>query len=552
MAARNYSDGVRAAVVGAGFGGLAAAIRLAAAGHEVTLLEKRDQIGGRAYQYEMDGFQFDGGPTVLTAPWMFEELFALAGEQMSDYVDLVALDPFYRSFDADGRPFDYHADEAAMLAEVTARSPSDAAGFTRLGARISGIFDAFYPYTERPMMRPQVMLAMLPYLIQHRAMLDVRRLVDTCVRDPFLRQALSFHPLLIGGDPTRTPALYSLIVEFERRWGVHYSIGGTGALVGALGGLLERLGGRIVLGADVERVLVSDGRAVGVQLADSTTIAADVVVSNADPGFTYGALLAGEPSARPARSRLRHSRPSMSLHVLYFGADRTWPDSPLVHHNMIFAGDQRSAMRRVFGPRFGPGGRAGRAGRFLEADDLFLYVHVPTRTDPTIAPPGCEALYVLVATPATPEPSADPGREQERVRRTVLDILEDRFLPGLSEHLVVEHAIGPEHFRDVLNTPGGAAFSLQPTLFQSGWFRPHNRSRAVRGLYLVGAGTHPGAGVPAVLASGKIAADLIASDRIASDPTTSGPTTSGPTTSGPSASEAPAPAASAAAPGAAP
>jgi len=528
-------------VVGAGFGGLAAAIRLAAAGHEVTLLEKRDQIGGRAYQYERDGFRFDGGPTVLTAPWMFEELFALAGEQMSDHVDLVALDPFYRSFDVDGRPFDYHADVAAMLAEVTARSPSDAAGFQRLGARISGIFDAFYPYTERPMMRPQVMLAMLPYLIQHRAMLDVRRLVNSCVRDPFLRQALSFHPLLIGGDPSRTPALYSLIVEFERRWGVHYSMGGTGALVGALGGLLERLGGRIVLAADVERVLVSDGRAVGVQLADSTTIAADVVVSNADPGFTYEALLAGQPRARPARSRLRHSRPSMSLHVLYFGADRTWPDSPLAHHNMIFAGDQRSALRRVFGPRFGPrfapGGRAGRTGRSLDADDQFLYVHVPTRTDPTIAPRGCEALYVLVATPATPEPSADPGQEQERVRRTVLDILEDRFLPGLSEHLVVEHAIGPEHFRDVLNTPGGAAFSLQPTLFQSGWFRPHNRSRSVRNLYLVGAGTHPGAGVPAVLASGKIAADLIASDPIAGDPR---------------ARRAPASAANATAPGVAP
>lgn len=516
MATRNYSDWVRVAVVGAGFGGLAAAIRLAAVGHEVTVLERRDQIGGRAYQYEMDGFRFDGGPTVLTAPWMFEELFALAGEQMSDHVDLVALDPFYRTFGADGRPFDYHADAAAMLAEVTARSPADAAGFQRLGARISGIFDAFYPYTERPMMRPQVMLAMLPYLIQHRAMLDVRRLVNSCVRDPFLRQALSFHPLLIGGDPTRTPALYSLIVEFERRWGVHYCMGGTGALVGALGGLLDRLGGRIVLGADVERVLVSDGRAVGVQLVDSTTIAADVVVSNADPGFTYEELLAGEPRARPARSRLRHSRPSMSLHVLYLGADRTWPDSPLTHHNMIFAGDQRSAMRRVFGPRLGPG-RTGRADRFLAADDLFLYVHVPTRTDPTIAPPGCEALYVLVAAPATPDPSADPGQEQERIRRTVLDLLDDRFLPGLSEHLVVEHAIGPEHFRDVLNTPGGAAFSLQPTLFQSGWFRPHNRSRAVRGLYLVGAGTHPGAGVPAVLASGRIAADLIAGDLMAGE-----------------------------------
>jgi phytoene desaturase len=503
---------MRVVVVGSGFGGLAAAIRLAAAGHMVTILEKRDRIGGRAYQYEIDGFRFDGGPTVLTAPFMFEELFALAGERLSDHVELVPLDPFYRSFDAEGRPFEHHADLAALAAEVAARSPADRAGFDRLGRRISGIFDAFYPYTERPMMQPQVMLAMLPYLLQHRAMLDVRHLVHSCIRDPFLRQALSFHPLLIGGDPARTPALYALIVEFERRWGVHYATGGTGALVSALGALLERLGGRIVVDAEVERILVEEGRVVGVQLVDSTTHSADVVVSNADPGFTYEHLLAGYHGAGASRARLRRARPSMSLHVLYFGANRTWPDSPLAHHNMVFARDQRAAMRQVFAPRRHAPGASAAALEGLDAEDLFLYVHVPTRTDPSVAPPGCEALYVLVAAPALPRGNGDPATERTEVRAAVVDLLERRFLPGLSGHLVAEHAISPEHFRDVLNAPRGAAFSLQPTLFQSGWFRPHNRSRAVRGLYLVGAGTHPGAGVPAVLASGKIAAQLIEAD----------------------------------------
>ncbi len=297
-----------------------------------------------------------------------------------------------------------------MLAEVTARSPSDAAGFQRLGRRISGIFDAFYPYTERPMMRPQVMLAMLPYLLQHRAMLDVNRLVNSCVRDPFLRQALSFHPLLIGGDPARTPALYALIVEFERRWGVHYAIGGTGALVDALGELLERLGGRIVLGADVERVLVTDGRAVGVQLADSTTHPADVVVSNADPGFTYGTLLGGEPRARPARAR--HAA-GAAEHVPARALLRRRP-----HLARLAAGPPQHAVRA--GPAGGhcagcspagfPGARPERLPGVPRADDMFLYVHVPTRTDPSVAPPGCEALYVLVATPARPEPAADPQR----------------------------------------------------------------------------------------------------------------------------------------------
>ncbi len=236
-----------------------------------------------------------------------------------------------------------------------------------------------------------------------------------------------------------------------------------------------------------------------------------MVVSNADPGFTYGTLLGGEPRARPARARMRQARQSMSLHVLYFGADRTWPNSPLAHHNMLFARDQRAALRRVFPSRI-PGRTARGLPGALRAEEMFLYVHVPTRTDPSVAPPGCEALYVLVATPARSEPAADPQQEQARVRAAVLDVLDRKYLPGLSEHIVVEHAIGPEHFRDVLNSPQGAAFSLQPTLFQSGWFRPHNRSRAVGGLYLVGAGTHPGAGVPAVLASGKIAAELIAAE----------------------------------------
>jgi phytoene desaturase len=502
---------MRAVVVGSGFGGLAAAIRLAAAGHEVTLLEKRDQIGGRAYQYEIDGFRFDGGPTVLTAPFMFEELFALAGERLADHVSLVPLDPFYRSFDADGRSFDHHSDADALFGEVVGRSPGDADGFRRLQSRISGIFDAFYPYTERPMMQPQVMLAMLPYLLQHRAMLGVSRMVDSFIRDPFLRQALSFHPLLIGGDPARTPALYALIVEFERRWGVHYAMGGTGALVAQLGGLLERLGGQIVTGAEVERIESSAGRVTGVRLADSTVLACDVVVSNADPGHTYGKLLASTPGARTSRARLRHARPSMSLHVLYLGADRTWPDTPLAHHSMLFARDQRAAIREVF-PRRGASRNRGRRTGPLRADDLFLYVHMPTRTDPSLAPPGCESLYVLVATAARAEPVVDPAAEQQEVRSAVLDVLDSSYLPGLLDHIVVEHAIGPEHFRSVLNTPHGSAFSLEPTLFQSGWFRPHNRSRAVRGLYLVGAGTHPGAGVPAVLASARIAADLIAGD----------------------------------------
>jgi len=499
----DYRDHMRAIVIGSGFGGLAAAIRLAAAGHETTVLEKQDRIGGRAYLYELDGFRFDGGPTVITAPFMFEELFALAGERLEDHVQLVPLDPFYRAFDRDGTHFDFHADPVRMQQEVAERSPADERGYTRLRGRVSRIFDAFYPYTERPMMQLHVMMRMLPFLLRHRAALGVQRLVDGCIRDPFLRRALAFHPLLIGGHPARTPALYSLIVEFERRWGVHYAVGGTAAIVDALGALLQRLGGRIECGVAVERILVRSGRAVGVRLEDGTERDADVVVSNADPGYTYDRLLG--PASGLAGLRLRTARPSMSLHVLYLGADRTWPDTPLAHHNLMLSGDSRRVLGRVFARSH----RRGTRREPLTADDLFLYVHLPTRTDPSVAPEGCEAMYVLVAAPPLDVGEEISDAAARRVRDLVVGALDEQYLPGLAGHLVVEHAIGPEHFRDVLNTPRGAAFSLQPTLFQSGWFRPHNRSPQVEGLYLVGAGTHPGAGIPAVLASGKIAADLI-------------------------------------------
>lgn len=498
---------MQAVVVGAGFGGLGAAIRLAAAGHDVTVLEKRDRAGGRAYVHDIEGYRFDAGPTVLTAPFMFEELFELAGERLEDHVRLVPVEPLYRVFDGAGGSLDIHADDREMSEEVARRSPGDRDGFHRMRRRISGIFDVFYPFTERHMMKLGAMLRMLPFLLRHRALVSVQRLVDGYIDDPFLRRALAFHPLLIGGDPATTPALYTLISEFERRWGVHYAIGGTGALVDALVALLGRLGGRVLCDTDVERIVVRDGHAVGVETANGDAHGADVVVSNVDAVYTHEHLV-GATRRDAMVTRTYRRRPSMSLHVLYFGADKSWPESPLAHHNMLLAGNGRRVMDRVFRRRGRRSMDAAPGG--LRAEDLFLYVHLPTRTDPGMAPPGCDALYVLVAAPPISDSSAESGDEAGQVRQAVLDVLDEHYLPGLSAHLVAEHAIGPEHFRDVLNTPHGAAFSLRPTLFQSGWFRPHNRSRAVDGLYLVGAGTHPGAGVPAVLASAKIAADLIA------------------------------------------
>lgn len=492
-------------MIGSGFGGLAAAIRLAAAGDTVEVLEQREAIGGRAGTYRLAGpageHVFDAGPTVLTAPHLFEELFALAGQRLADHVRLEPLDPFYRVFAPDGRHLDYRRDLEAMRAEVARISPGDAAGFTRLAGRAAGIYDTLYPFTERDMMNPALMVGMLPYLARHRAFVPVYPAVAGQVRDPFVRQALSFHPLLIGGSPMSTPALYLLIAHLEREFGVHYAVGGTTALVEALGRLLEDLGGKVRLGTRVERILVDDGRATGVRLADGSVELADSVVCNADAAAALAGLLPDGPRARTAALRARALRPSMSLAVLYLGTDRRYPDTDLLHHNVLVTGSYRRAIRSVF---------TGRGwGDGAVPDDLFLYAHLPSLSDRSVAPENGETLYVLAAVPSGD--AVDWSRTAPLLRDRIVDTLEPH-LPGLRHHVHVEHMVDPRFFRDSLSSAHGAAFAGAPTLMQSGWFRPHNRARAARGLYLVGAGTHPGAGLPAVLASGRIAADLVRRD----------------------------------------
>jgi phytoene desaturase len=499
----------RIVVIGGGFGGLAAAVRLLAAGHQVTVVEQGASTGGRARQFRVNGFQFDAGPTVLTAPHLFEELFHLAGERLHDHVDLMPLDPFYRFFSHSGERLDHWHDRAQFLTDIERLSAADREGARRLVDRTSRLFSAFHPYTERPMMRLTMMLAMFPYVVRHRALESVRRMVRRHVRHPFLRSSLEFHPLLIGGNPARTPALYGLIAEFERRWGVHYARGGTAALVRALTALVLRLGGEIRLNSPVAHILTRNGAVAGVSLTHGGVVPADVVVSNVDPHRTramvrldndrLSAMRRNIDSVRSHVSRLlaTRGRPSMSLFVFYFGTNRTWPDSDLAHHSVLIPQDYDHAIAQVF----------SRRAAITGTQQRFFYVHMPTRTDQSVAPEGCENLYVLTAAPALHD-DTDTSEPLETVRSDVLAALE-QHLPGFAKHIAVEHVVTPEYFRDVLGTPHGAAFSLQPTLLQSAWFRPHNRVRGVHGLYLVGAGTHPGAGVPAVLASARIAADLI-------------------------------------------
>lgn len=493
----------RVVIIGSGFGGLAAAVRLAIRGHEVTVLEKRDQPGGRAYVYRQDGFSFDGGPTVVTAPWLITELFDLANRKATDYITLVPVDPFYRIFFPDGDHFDYSGDSQRMAVEVERFSdhPADVAGYGEFVRRTERIFEkGFTELSATPFLRLGDMLRIVPDLVRLESYRSVYGFVSRFVEDDRLRQVLSFHPLLVGGNPFQTTSIYTLIHFLERQWGVWFAMGGTGAIVDSLVRLFVELGGTLRLGAEVGEILTEGGRATGVRLVDGLEYRADVVVCNADVAGAYHGLLPKASRRKYTDRRLARMRYSMSLVVVYFGTDRLYRghDGPtLAHHDIIL------------GPRYGP----LLADIFTEkrlAEDFSLYLHMPTLTDSSLAPPGCEAFYVLAPVPHLGS-RIDWEQQARPYRDRIMQFLEDRYLPNLSRHIVSEHMIDPRHFQGTLNSYLGSAFSIEPILTQSAWFRPHNRSEELSNLYFVGAGTHPGAGLPGVLLSAKIADDLIAS-----------------------------------------
>jgi phytoene desaturase len=486
-------------VIGSGFGGLGAAIRLASQGHEVELFEKRDKLGGRAYQYEINGFKFDGGPTVITAPYMFDELFEGAGRKSSDYMTLVPLDPFYRIFDQDTSYFDYRHKTEDMLAQIAQRSPADQAGYLKFVEATRAIFQKFHASTDLPFLHLMDMLKIMPDMFRLNGMGGTYGFVSRYIRDEFLRRTFSFHPLLIGGNPFNTPSIYTLIVQFEKEWGVHYAMGGTGAIVAALGKLFTEIGGRTHLNCEVQEIVVENRKATGVRLQDGTFVPADYVISNGDVAFTYRYLIAPKHRRSYPNWRINAMKYSMSLFVLYFGTRRRYLDSKLHHHNIILNQRYKELLTDIFNGTRLP-------------EDFSLYLHMPSFTDPGIAPPGHESFYVLSPVPVLGKNSPDWQEMAPIYKEKIFKFLEDNYLPDLRANLAAEHYIDPLHFQNTLNSYRGAAFSIRPTLMQSAWLRPHNRAEDISNLYFAGAGTHPGAGVPAVLSSGKIAAELIAAE----------------------------------------
>lgn len=521
-----------AIVIGSGIGGIACAIRLQSLGFDARIVEQLDDVGGRAYVRRAAGFTFDMGPTVLTVPHFIEELFALerdtamlaepdfppailgegqairsgisGGPHTSRYLDIVPVLPFYRIYFDDGTCFDYDADPANVRAQIARLAPEDLAGYERFHEAARAIFqrgflDLGYTYFGNL----ASMLRVVPDLLKLGAVKPLFSLVSQYFKSDKMRQVFSFEPLLIGGNPLKVPAIYAMIHFVEKTWGVHYAIGGTGALVTAMIRKFEELGGSVRLNAEVTRIEVAKRRrkrvATGVTLASGETLAADLVVSNADYATTYLRLVDKEHRRVNRDALVKFRKQSMSLMVIYFGYTMRDGDPDLRHHNIILGPRYEELLTDIF-------------DRKVLADDFSQYLHLPTMSDPSMAPPGHHAAYTLIPVPNNLS-GIDWDATGAGFAEKVLQFLEDRgYIPDLRERLVYRSFVTPDHFEHVLGSYAGNGFGVEPRLTQTAFFRPHNRSEDVTNLYLVGQGTQPGGGTPSVMMSAKMTAREIALD----------------------------------------
>ena len=494
-AGRPMADAPHAVVIGSGFGGLAAALRLRLKGYRVSVLERLEDIGGRAFVHRQDGFTFDAGPTIITAPFLLEELWALCGRRFSDDVDLRPMAPFYRIRFHDGSHFDYFGNTPAMRAEV---------------ARVGGAgevvgYDAFMReamvclklgYEElgtKSFVSLGDLIAAMPSMVRMQAWKTIHSMAARHFTSEKLQQVFSFHPLLIGGNPFAVTQVYSLITALEREYGVHSAMGGTGAIVAALARLLQDQGGEIFCNTDVKEIMLEGRKAVGVRLTNGRVIAADMVVSNADAAHTYRNMLPAAARRVWTDAKVERSAYSMGLFVWYFGTKRRYDNLP--HHMILLGPRYKGLLTDIFKHK-------------VLSKDFSLYLHRPTATDPSLAPEGCDTFYVLSPVPHL-DADVDWRVEAEPYRQLIARYLEDAVLPGLAGEVVTSKVVTPLDFASRLLAYKGAAFGMEPRLIQSAWFRPHNASEDIEGLYMVGAGTHPGAGVPGVLSSAKAFDSLI-------------------------------------------
>ena len=477
-------------VIGSGFGGIAAALRLRAKGHDVTLIEKHQDLGGRARVFKRNGFTFDGGPTVITAPYLINELFELFKKNPKDYIELSPLKIWYQFIFEDRSKFNYSGNEDEMKAQIGELSQEDVQGYEKLVNFTKKIFDkGFTELADVPFDKPFVMMQQLPALLKLKSYKSVYSLVSSYIKNEKLRRMLSMHPLLVGGNPFTTTSIYGLILYLEKKWGIHYSMGGTGNIIKGFEKLMNEVGIKVIKGNEVKKIISKNTKITGVQLSNDNTINADIVICNADPPAVYEKLLDGNSNNsflfNWKKKRMEYS---MGLFVYYFGTKKIYEN--VEHHTIKFGNKYKEHLDDIFDKK-------------KLNEDISYYLHRPSATDKSMAPEGNDCFYVLVPVPNN-QSGIDWNTEGEKMKSLIINKMEKDLMPNLKENIVEDFYLTPDYFEKDLNTKFGSGFSIQPKFTQSAYFRFHNKSEIYDGLYFVGAGTHPGAGVPGVLSSAKV------------------------------------------------
>ena len=477
-------------VIGSGFGGIAAALRLRAKGHDVTLIEKHQDLGGRARVFKRNGFTFDGGPTVITAPYLINELFELFKKNPKDYIELSPLKIWYQFIFEDRSKFNYSGNENEMKAQIGELCQEDVQGYEKLVNFTKKIFDkGFTELADVPFDKPFVMLQQLPALLKLKSYKSVYSLVSSYIKNEKLRRMLSMHPLLVGGNPFTTTSIYGLILYLEKKWGIHYSMGGTGNIIKGFEKLMNEVGIKVIKGNEVKKIISKNTKITGVQLSNDNTINADIVICNADPPAVYEKLLDGNSNNsflfNWKKKRMEYS---MGLFVYYFGTKKIYEN--VEHHTIKFGNKYKEHLDDIFDKK-------------KLNEDISYYLHRPSATDKSMAPEGNDCFYVLVPVPNN-QSGINWNTEGEKMKSLIINKMEKDLMPNLKENIVEDFYLTPDYFEKDLNTKFGSGFSIQPKFTQSAYFRFHNKSEIYDGLYFVGAGTHPGAGVPGVLSSAKV------------------------------------------------
>ncbi len=499
MDAPNIPDArPHAVVIGAGFGGLAAAVRLGARGYRVTVLERLDAPGGRAYVHQQDGFTFDAGPTVITDPPCLKELWELTGHDIAEDVELMKVMPFYRLNWPDGTNFEYSNDEESLNAEIAKLNPADVAGYARFLEYSERVYhEGYLKLGTKPFLDFKSMLKAAPALIKEQAWRSVYAMVSSYIEHPKLREAFSFHSLLVGGNPMSTSSIYALIHKLEKDGGVWWARGGTNQLIAGMVRHFERLGGTMRVGDPVVQVHTLGTKATEVETKSGFRQRFDAVASNADIMHSYKDLLSGSPRGQKMAKSLSRKSYSPSLFVVHFGLEGTWPGIP--HHMILFAQRYKGLLNDIYSNGVLP-------------EDFAIYLHHPTVTDPSMAPVGKSTFYALVPVAHMGKMPVDWDEVGPRLEKMILDELGRRLIPDIHDRIVTKFSYAPKDFKQDLNAHLGSAFSLEPVLWQSAYLRGHNRDDVIDNFYLVGAGTHPGAGIPGVVGSAKATAGLMLED----------------------------------------